>query len=131
MPAGTAGCGVLDSSPPQFVDSPTVSLNPNLTTPLAALVEVVTDEPSTIILDIRTGGAERVVEFAEMDSNHSLSLLGLAPGADYTVEVSVVDGNGNRAAWSEPLAFRTNFSEMLFVGGIRRTEVMLRPGVWL
>ena len=108
LAATTAACGVLDFSPPQFVDSPTVSLNPNATTPLAALVEVVTDEPSTIILDIRTRGAERVVKFAEMDSNHSLPLLGLLPGSDYTVEVSVVDGNGNHATWSESLAFSTN-----------------------
>ena len=81
--------------------------NPNPAAPLAAVVKIATDEPSSVTLHVKTEGSEWDVEFAGMVTSHSLLLLGLLGGQEHIVTVSVAGGRGNQADWSGPLRVTT------------------------
>jgi arylsulfate sulfotransferase len=102
-----AGCGVLDFQAPGFTRTPTIRLNPNRTTPLVAVVDLATDEPTEVVLHVQSGGQDRDIEFSDMDTSHSLTVLGLGPEAEHTVHVTVSDGNGNETRWPDPLVVVT------------------------
>ena len=103
MAAPLAACGLFDFSPPRFTQTPTLDPNPNPSAPLVALLEIATDEPSSVTLHLKVGVSERDVEFDGMATSHSLPLLGLVAGQEHVVRVSVADARGNRADWPEPL----------------------------
>ena len=105
--------------------------NPNPAAPLAAVVKIATDEPSSVTLHVKTEGSEWDVEFAGMVTSHSLLLLGLLGGQEHIVTVSVADGRGNQADWSGPLRVTTEpFPEDMPPLEVRVSDpARMEPGV--
>jgi arylsulfate sulfotransferase len=96
-----AGCGggsgdgaSGNSSQPVVTNGPTVTLDPNGITPLAAVIEMETDIPTTVVLTISDGTSMREVAFNNAATMHSLPVLGLLPNSDYSIDVQVVDVDG-------------------------------------
>jgi len=70
-----------------------VQLNPNGTTPLAALLEFETKDASTV--EVTVGGAIPVTKnFDTATKEHSHAILGLYPGMDNTVTITVSTTDG-------------------------------------
>ena len=74
-----------------FTLTPTLTLNPNSTTPLAALVELSTDQESTVEVTISDGTDIWVLSFDDSGTDHSLPLLGFKPDRTYTLLVQAID----------------------------------------
>lgn len=73
---------------------PTLILAPNLSTPLAALLELETSGLSRVIVTVSDGIDESTRDFEEFNSVHSLPVLGFKPNRNYTVTVRVLDIDG-------------------------------------
>jgi arylsulfate sulfotransferase len=78
------------------VSGPTLTINPNGTTPLAGLVQLTADQPVRVTLDINDGQNSRTVDFADFGEDLSLPLLGLKPDRTYTVRVKLTDRNNHQ-----------------------------------
>jgi len=72
---GDSGGESEDITPPEFLQNPRIVLNPNLTTPLAALLTVETDEPTRVIARVeRVGGGGETKDLSlHPISHYSLS----------------------------------------------------------
>jgi arylsulfate sulfotransferase len=109
------GC---DSAPPEApaaagdTTGPTLSNvslvgNPNPTVPLAAILSVTTNEPSTLTLNINDGERSwSVTPNDEMMTSHEVPVLGLRAARVHTVTASLQDAAGNETL-SEGLTFET------------------------
>ena len=109
----------LDTTPPAIVSDPTVTMAPNPDTPLAGLLELETDEPTrvTVIIseDTATNSLETraefdsmMIEFDELQREHSLPLLGFTPDNAFSVEILVSDKEGNQTIFPELLTVTTD-----------------------
>lgn len=74
------------------LDGPTLTMDPNGTTPLAGVVELTTDVPVQAQLTITFESDVRVVSFPDVTVQHYLPVLGLKPNRTYTVDVELVPG---------------------------------------
>lgn len=96
-----AGC----ASPPPEIVRIALSPNPNPSVPLAALCILATDRPTVATMTIEDGiNSTTVAPNEAFATEHELTVLGLRPGRDHTVTVTVRDENGLETA-SEPLTF--------------------------
>ena len=75
---------------------PTLTMDPNGVTPLAGAVELSTDVPSRVTLDVDDGVDSWSIAFPDLDTEHFLPLLGLKPDSIYTVQVTVKDADGSK-----------------------------------
>ena len=82
--------------PVTILQGPTLTMDPNGETPLAGLIEVVTDEAVQATLIVSDGSATRAVRYRGYRTDHSLYLLGLKANSSYTVNVQLTDQNGIR-----------------------------------
>ena len=102
---------VMGSSPawPVTVTTgPTMTLNPNGTTPLAGVIHLNTDMPARVTLEVSDGKDDRTIEFAEFRTDFSLPLLGLKPDTTYTIKVKLTDQNNQQLILSPALKAVTN-----------------------
>lgn len=86
---------LLASFPASAIDviqGPTLTMNPNGTTPLAGVVELETDLPVQVKLTITGGLGQQTVEFPGARQVHYLPVLGLKPDSSYTVDVELLPG---------------------------------------
>ncbi len=60
-----------------------------------------------MVLNVHAGGLDREIEFPGLATGHSLTVLGLGPATEHTINVTVIDGNGNAFDWPDPLAVVT------------------------
>jgi arylsulfate sulfotransferase len=95
----SAACA--DSRPPAISD---LRLHePSARAPLAGRVSFSTDEPARVSLTIRAGEHNSTsLPRGAYESQHTVPILGLQPGSEHEVVVTVADQAGNRAD-SEPL----------------------------
>ena len=66
-------------------------MDPNGNTPLAGVVELATDQPARVTLEVSDGKETRMIEFADYKTDFSLPLLGLKPDRHYTIGVRLTD----------------------------------------
>lgn len=87
---------------PPITAGPFLRPGPNPNVPLVAQLQVETAVPTRIDVEISGGGTASIHSFDELDTDHELPILGLAPGATNTVEVTVVDGGGSTTSSQSP-----------------------------
>ena len=97
-----AACG----SPPaiQMIE---LTQRPSQTVPLAALITLQTDQPTTVSIELSDGvHTWNVDQNTELASRHEVPLLGMRPNRTHTVTVQVIDARG-RVAPSLPFEITT------------------------
>ncbi len=105
-------CGAIAGSQPpsrpQFVRAPIIYQNPNLSVPLAAIIEFSTDRPARTKLLLDDGRGERVLTVRRSYATDArIPVLGLRPGRKHLISVVVSDRFGNETK-SPPLEFVTD-----------------------
>lgn len=86
---------LLLATTPTWADviaGPTLTMDPNGETPLAGVVELETDVPSTVKLHISDGADNWNVKFDNAELIHYLPVLGLKPDRTYSIDVNVSPG---------------------------------------
>lgn len=91
----------------QVTASPTLTMNPTGLTPLAGVVALATDVPSRVILHVRNGAEAWAILFPTLQKDHSVPLLGLAPGRSYEVSVTITDDAGGSLTVAPALTVAT------------------------
>jgi arylsulfate sulfotransferase len=86
---------------------PDLLMNPAGKTPLAGLVSLTTDTPSTLSMHITGGGKAWTVEPHLLAVEHEIPLLGLVSGTFYEVTVTTTDNDGNVFNSPFPLTLTT------------------------
>ena len=106
------GCSSCYSTPlssaPVFTSAPVIELDPNLSTPLAAQLQVSTDIPTQIVLDISNDRKNWSIEFAEYQTKHTHPILGFYPGSTHNVTVHIMSRDGQRTTFNETLQVVTD-----------------------
>jgi hypothetical protein len=89
----------------QVLSGPTLTMDPNTRTPLAGVVELVTDVPVQAQLTITFGADIRTVQFPNRVTQHYLPVLGLQADRTYTVDIDLIPGGrvGTVFATTPPL----------------------------
>jgi len=86
----------------------TLTMDPNLVTPLAGVVQLTTDVPTRVTLHVTHGAEGWAVVFPDYRTDHAVAVLGLKPDRSYTVEVTVTDETGASLTLDSPLAAVTD-----------------------
>lgn len=82
---------------------PTLTMDPNGLTPLAGVVQLTTDVPSRITINISNGIDSWTREFAAYENQHYLPVLGLKAGNTYSIEIIATDEDNNQLTIDSPL----------------------------
>jgi hypothetical protein len=93
---------------PGFTEAPALELDPNLTTPLAALLTLATDIPTRLEVTISDSSHSHVITFNEFETSHSHPVLGLKPDRTYSVSVTAVSRQDARITFAEKLELATD-----------------------
>ncbi len=111
---------------------PVLIMAPNASTPLAGLLELQTSGLSRVSLVISDGGDQWNIDFDELNTDHSLPVLGFKPNRNYTVIVRVLGRGGKDLI--EPVVFEVTtdplpegFPEI----NVTSTPELMEPGVTL
>ena len=111
---------------------PVLIMAPNASTPLAGLLELQTSGLSRVSLVISDGGDQWNIDFDELNTDHSLPVLGFKPNRNYTVIVRVLGRGGKDLI--EPVVFEVttdplpeDFPEF----NVTSTPELMEPGVTL
>jgi len=95
-------------SPLAFVEMPHVRPNPNPRVPLAALVSFKVNRPVYTDLEVTDGKHRwRLTYGREADPQQGLPVVGMRPGREHTITVTVRDIAGQSCRAPQPLTFRT------------------------
>ncbi|WP_455202550.1 aryl-sulfate sulfotransferase [Kaarinaea lacus] len=105
---GCVNAGIANTSPPQFVSPPEIEMDPNLSTPLAGLLRFSTNLPSKVLLDISTGSKSWTIKFDEFKTDHSYTVLGFRPDKTHAIKVHIINRNGQRTTFKQPLTVITD-----------------------
>jgi arylsulfate sulfotransferase len=108
-----------DTTAPNFTSEPVVTMAPNPNTPLAGLLELETDEPTTVSVAVtenttamnslnRSVFDSSTIEFDDLSIEHSLPLLGFTPGGSFTLQITVSDAFGNQTEFNQQLFINTD-----------------------
>ncbi|MGX1203483.1 chitodextrinase [Marinobacter sp. MBR-105] len=92
-----------DTSAPVYVSGPVIT---NISAD-SVTVEWQTDEPSVSAISLNDGTEYRVVRDETLDTEHAVTVTGLAAATQYTYTVSATDAVGNGPALSGEDSFRT------------------------
>ena len=87
----------------QLTSGPTLAMNPNGVTPLAGVVELTTNVPVKITLEVDDGSATQTINFSNYASNHTLPVLGLKPNRSYNIWVTATDRHNKSLELDTPL----------------------------
>ncbi len=96
-----------DVTAPVIITGPILTPNTNPEVPLAALLELESDEPTRVSLAVGNDTASWRIEFDDLSSVHFLTVLGFRPDKTHTIEVTVRDAAGNGTNHPVPLEFVT------------------------
>ena len=95
-----------DNSGPELSDVSLVA-NPNPTVPLAAILRVTGDEPSTLTINIDDGERQWSVSPSDAVSTaHEAAVLGMRAARTHTITATLTDAKGN-ASVTEAMTFET------------------------
>ena len=87
---------------------PTLTLNPNSTTPLAAQLELSTEFESTITVTLTDGTETQVLSFDDPGTEHTLPLLGFKPDRTYDILVQGIDVTSNFPQLNKKMTLTTD-----------------------
>lgn len=90
-----------------IVSGPTLTMDPNSVTPLAGRIDLTASVPVRVTIKVSDGFESWAIQFPDLQTQHSVPLLGLKPGDVYTVTVSVTDQAGARTVLSPSLTATT------------------------
>jgi arylsulfate sulfotransferase len=93
---------------PLFLSEPSIVLDPNLNTPLAAQLQVATNLPTQVVLDISNDTKSWTIEFAAYQTEHTLPVLGFYPDKTHEIAVHVISQDGQRRTFDKPLQLTTD-----------------------
>ena len=96
------------ASQPLFVDKPAIELDPNLNTPLAALLTLSTDIPTRVSVSISNERDKWQIDFKRLELQHALPILGLIPDSTYTITVHAKSKSGSEAIFKPDLSVTTD-----------------------
>ena len=97
-----------DAARPTFTVPPVVSPNPNPKVPLAALVRFAADRPVRTTVHVSDGQREWERTYDDSwNPQEGLPVLGMRPGRQHQLRVSIEDEAGNGARAPEVLTFTT------------------------
>ena len=132
-----------DTTPPSFTSEPIFTMAPNPDTPLSGLLELATDEPTSVSVTItettttNTSFARGVfepstIEFDDRAIEHSLPILGFTPGGSFTIQIAVRDAFGNQTQFDQPILVNTDpLPEDFPPIDVTSNPEMMEPGVTL
>jgi len=100
-----AGCSHDKPASPLFRDVK-IEANPNPTVPLAAVVHISTNEPTSVTMDIVGAAIPTHVEFRERRMAQSFPIVGLAPGKTNSITITVE--NESKIKESKTLTFQAD-----------------------
>lgn len=127
-----SGCNNSTTEENVVTRLPTLTMAPNASTPLAGLLELETSGLSRVSITVSDGSEGRTKDFQDLNSLHSLPVLGFKPDRAYTVTVRVLDIDGSDII--EPVIFNVT-TDPLPEGfpEIRVTSIpeLMEPGVTL
>jgi len=105
----STGASIQAGVPPLLVSDPQLVPNPNPAVPLAALLSVTTDVPTQVEVRIADSTHEwSVVADKELKTVHErVPILGLRPGREHTITVTVRDSKGQSTSTSKPFRYTT------------------------
>ena len=86
---------------------PVLMRNPNPAAPLVAILELETDRPTRVSLEIRDNISSWPIQFHDYTTSHSLPVLGLLPDTHYEIAGMVTTPDGNSTRFNSPLGFDT------------------------
>ncbi len=93
---------------PTFRSRPTLKPNPNLTVPLAAVLQFEPSQPATTLIDISDGENEWRLEYGpDMDPTVGLPVVGMRPDRKHDIRVSLKGSSESAVQFVEPLEFAT------------------------
>lgn len=107
------------------LDGPTLTMDPNGTTPLAGVVELETDSPVSVQLSITDGIDAWVVSPPLIKLQHYIPVLGLKPGRTYTVDVILIPGGNVGTVFATTPALPADFPQLLTVVS---NPALMEPG---
>jgi hypothetical protein len=115
---------------------PTLTLNPNGTTPLAGVVELETDVPTMVQLVVTSGLHSFSVNLPTVTAQHYIPVVGMKADRTYTVEVNLIPGGnvGTLFTTTDPLpadfpVITTVVSDpTMMEPGFTLTDCMVEPG---
>jgi arylsulfate sulfotransferase len=97
-----------DTAPPVFLSNPRIVMAPNPDTPLVGVLELSTDEPTRVRVDSSNESDSRVIDFDELNTDHSLPILGFHPGKTHIIHVSVLDKADNETSADSEIVVTTD-----------------------
>ncbi len=105
------GCAIdrIFSDPtPVITVAPDVELDPNLNTPLAALLTLSTNIPTRINLEITSNKKSWTVDLKKLAIVHEIPVLGFRPDTTHTIQVHAISDAGDRTTFKELLTVTTD-----------------------
>lgn len=130
-----------DNTAPVFTSQPIFTLAPNPDTPLAGLLELGTDEPTSVSVTIteattttttlNRGAFESLtIEFDDRAIEHSLPILGFTPDGSFMLQITVSDAFGNQTQFDQPILVDTDpLPEGFPPIEVTSNPEMMEPGV--
>ncbi|MDH5327911.1 MAG: aryl-sulfate sulfotransferase [Gammaproteobacteria bacterium] len=118
-----------------FVSLPEVELDPNLSTPLAALLSFRTLNPARVVVKVSKSNEEKnwTVDFNQYNTQHALPILGLHPDSSYTLQVRIFNKSGQGRSFHKTLSLSTDPLPEGFPGIELKTHIpeKVEPGFTL
>jgi arylsulfate sulfotransferase len=142
-PGDSSGDTSSDTTPPDFISDPVVTMAPNPDTPLAGLLEFTADEPvraavtisdTTLATTNSLNGSTREIEVEEdeLTQDHSIMLLGFSPDKTYEIGLVVTDEAGNDTTLGQNISVTTDpLPEGFPPIEVTSTPELMEPGVTL
>lgn len=134
----------IDTTPPDFLVSPALTMGPNPDTPLAGLLEIQTDEPTRVSVTIaeappqtnsilnRGFNEPKTIDFEGFSTSHSLPVLGFTPDDTFIIDVTITDESLNKRVLDQPIMVITGPLPVEFpIIDAQVNEELVEPGVTL
>ena len=97
------------SNKPTFTDNPTLIGNPNPRVPQAAIVTFNASEAVTTFIDVSDGTNDwRLIYDDSYDSSLGLGVVGMRPGKEHSIRVTIRNTNGAETTANEIFSFTTS-----------------------
>lgn len=111
---GVNSCGDTSRAPapptdtvaPLVVTGPTLTVSPNAWAPLAAVVELTTNEATTVTVHLDDGiKTWDLPGSTDATTEHSIPVLGVKPGRSYGLGLRIADASGNQLTITDAFGF--------------------------
>ncbi len=127
-----SGCNNGSNTVNTVTRTPTLIMAPNAHTPLVGLVELATSDLSRVSVTLSSNSELQTINFEDLNTEHSLQVLGFKPDTAYAVTVIVLDIDGQ--VIDDPVVFQIvtaplpeGFPEI----NVTSTPGLMEPGVTL